>query len=86
MARKRRRSRLEIVIDILETVKAECKPPTRIATEANLAYDRMIKILKALVARGLVRENAGTYCISAEGLKLLESYSQWKWLLDLLGV
>jgi len=46
----------------------------------------MIKILEALVARGLVKENAGTFCISAEGLKLLESYSQWKWLLDLLGV
>ncbi|MEZ0320085.1 MAG: winged helix-turn-helix domain-containing protein [Pyrobaculum sp.] len=85
MARKRR-SRLEIVVDILRTLREECKPPTRIATEANLAYDRMAKLLKTLVAGGLVRENLGTYCITQEGVKMLDAYEQWRRFLEALGL
>lgn len=82
----KRRSRLEIIADILETVSTECKPPTRIATEANLAYDRMAKLLRLMMEKGLVREDAGAYCITKEGAKLLEEYRKWREFLETLGL
>ena len=74
------------MVDILRVIKEECKPPTRIATEANLAYDRMAKLLQTLVAGGLVRENLGAYCITQEGAKMLEAYEQWRRFLEALGL
>lgn len=85
MARKRR-SRLEIIVDILQVLSKGCKKPTHIAMEANLAYDRMAKIIKALAERGFVTNKGSEICITPEGLRFLEAYSQWKWLLDTLGI
>jgi len=83
---RKRRSRLEIVADILQALSAGCKPPTRVATEANLAYDRMAKIVETLMEKGIVRENGGLLCITPEGLKLLDAYRQWRRFLDVLGL
>ncbi|MFN3804512.1 MAG: winged helix-turn-helix domain-containing protein [Pyrobaculum sp.] len=83
---RRRRSRLEIVADILTLLSHGCKPPTRLATEANLAYDRMAKLIKTLVERGLVKEGAEGFCITVEGLKFLEAYQGWRRFLDALGL
>ena len=83
---KPRRSKLEIVADILAVLERGCKKPTHIATEANLAYDRMAKILEALKARGLVVEKSAELCITHDGLKFLEEYKKWKRLLDTLGI
>ncbi|ABL87211.1 conserved hypothetical protein [Pyrobaculum islandicum DSM 4184] len=85
MARKRR-TRLEIIADILEILSTGCRPPTRLATEANLAYDRMAKIVEALVKKGLVKEDYGVFCITQEGYRLLETYRQWRCFLDTLGI
>jgi predicted transcriptional regulator len=73
---RKRRSRLEIVAGILQTLSAGYKPPTRVATEANLDYDRMIKIVETLMERGVVKEDGGLLCITPEGLKLLNAYRQ----------
>ncbi len=73
---RRRRSRLEIVADILQILVSGCKPPTRVATEANLAYDRMAEIVETLMERGVVKEDGGLLCITPEGLKLLNAYRQ----------
>lgn len=73
---RRRRSRLEIVADILQTLVSGCKPPTRVATEANLAYDCMAEIVETLMERGVVKENGGLLCVTPEGLKLLKAYRQ----------
>jgi predicted transcriptional regulator len=83
---RRRRSRLEIVADILEILASGCRPPTRLAAEANLAYDRMAKIVAALLEKGVVKENDGKLCITPEGLKMLEAYRQWRRFLDALGL
>lgn len=85
MARKRR-TRLEIIADILEILSTGCRPPTRLATEANLAYDRMMKIVEALIERDLVKEDAGVFCITQNGHKFLEAYRQWRYFLDTLGI
>jgi predicted transcriptional regulator len=83
---QKRRSRLEKVADILQTLSAGCKPPTRVATEANLAYNRMVKIVETLMERGVVKEDGGLLCITPEGLKLLNAYRQWRGFLDALGL
>jgi predicted transcriptional regulator len=83
---RRRRSRLEIVADILQIFASGCKPPTRVATEANLAYDRMVKIVETLMERGVVKEDGGLLCITPKGLKFLNAYRQWRGFLDALGL
>lgn len=86
MPRKKRRSRLEILVDILQVLSTGCRNPTRLATEANLAYDRMAKLVDTLVEKGLVKKDAEGLCITPEGYRFLESYSQWRRLLDALGL
>jgi predicted transcriptional regulator len=83
---RRRRNRLEIVADILQILASGCRPPTRLATEANLAYDSMANIVAALLDKGVVKENDGKICITPEGLKMLEAYRQWRLFLDVLGL
>lgn len=51
----RRRSRIEIIADILEAVDGAPQNPTRLATVANLPYDRLQPILEDLEARGMIR-------------------------------
>jgi predicted transcriptional regulator len=84
MPRKRRR--LEIVADILQTLSAGCKPPTRVATKANLAYDRMVKIVETLMERGVVKEDGGLLFITPERAELLNAYRQRRGFLDALGL
>jgi len=52
-----RRTRYEIYLDILETVrrKGSC-PITRLSYGGELPVDRTKKVVKFLVARGLLRE------------------------------
>jgi predicted transcriptional regulator len=83
---QKRRSRLEVVADILQTLSAGCKSPTRVSTETNLAYDRMVKIVETLMERGVVKEDGGLLCITPEGLKFLNAYRQWRRFLDALGL
>jgi predicted transcriptional regulator len=55
---RKRRSRLKIVADILQTLSAGCRPSTRVATETNLAYDRVVKIVETLMRGALSRKTA----------------------------
>jgi len=51
----KRRSRIEIVMDILETLEEEGPmPPTRLATHVNMPYDRLATILETLAEKELV--------------------------------
>ncbi len=72
--------------NILQTLSAGCKPPIRVATEAYLAYDRMVKIVEILMERGVVKEDGGLLCITPEGLKLLNAYRRWREFPDALGL
>jgi len=74
------------VADVLQTLSAGCKPPARVATEANLAYDRMVKIVETLMERGVVKEDGDLLCITPEGLKLLNAYRQRRRFPDDLGL
>ncbi len=82
----RRRSRIEIVMDILEALAEEGPmPPTRLATYANLPYDRLAPILQSLEDKGLVEvREAGTNpktrtaTITRKGLDLLRELRRLK--------
>jgi Predicted transcriptional regulator len=44
----RRRSRVEIIMQILEYLSENCSKPTKMATALNLAYDRLDQMLQQL--------------------------------------
>ncbi len=52
-----RRTRIEILIDILEAInKHPGQPPTRIALYTNMAYNRLAPILAKLEQRGIIEQ------------------------------
>ncbi|MCE4625928.1 MAG: winged helix-turn-helix transcriptional regulator [Desulfurococcales archaeon] len=85
----RKRSRLFIIMEILEALNDAPMTPTRLATVVNLPYDRMRRIIKDLEERGLIerlrRENSPsvTYlAITDRGVKLLRELRKLKKLLN----
>ena len=54
----RRRSKLEIYLDVLWVIKNEAKKPTRIMYGANLSWKPLKQILKSMVSQGLISEIA----------------------------
>jgi len=53
---KRRRSKLEIYLDVLGVIKSGTKKPTRIMYGANLSWKLLQQILKSMVAQDLIAE------------------------------
>ena len=56
MRRPKYRSRLSIIVSILEAIASGEDKPTRIMYHANLSYDRLQKYLSSLVEMGLIEE------------------------------
>jgi predicted transcriptional regulator len=52
----RRRSRLEIFLDVLGIIKGGTRKPTRIMYGANLSWKPLQGILRSMVAQGLIVE------------------------------
>lgn len=52
----RRRSRLEIYLDVLGIVKNGTRKPTRIMYGANLSWKTLRRILRSMVSQGLIEE------------------------------
>ncbi len=76
----RRRSRIEIIIDILEALSNGPENPTRLATIANLPYDRLTPLITSLEEKGIVelRENPSnprsrSVHLTSKGRKLLQT-------------
>ncbi len=74
---RQRRARAEIILDILEALNSENGvTPTRLATMANLPYDRLQPILGELVEKGLVeafRNGRSTrLALTPKGFRLLQ--------------
>ena len=87
MVRRKYRSQAGIIHDVLEALQRYGPlPPTRIATYANLPYDRLRVILASLEANGLVeRGKDGAYTITRRGVEALESLRRARRLLESLG-
>lgn len=75
----RKRSRIEIIYDILDALSEEPTTPTRLATLANMPYDRLQPMLEELESKGLVslehdrgNPRARVVVITAKGRLLLD--------------
>ncbi len=53
---KRRRSKLEVYLDVLWTIKNGTQKPTRIMYESNLSWKPLQRTLNSLASQGLVAE------------------------------
>ncbi len=87
----KRRSMLDIVLDVLSVVRDGVDKPTRIMYAANLSWRPTQRILKMMVERGLLKvvETEGDgrtkrrYVITERGLNVLEYFERAKELLNL---
>jgi len=74
----KRRSRLEIHLDIIQAASLRPLRPTQIMKEANISYNELKDIIESLEARGLLRTEinlSGKYFQATDdGLKLLDDY------------
>lgn len=87
MPRKKYRSQAGIVHDILESLQRHGPlPATRLATYANLPYDRLRIILASLEANGLVEKGEdGRYFLTPRGLEALEALRRTRRIIEGLG-
>ncbi|RLI31226.1 hypothetical protein DRO56_05395 [Candidatus Bathyarchaeota archaeon] len=89
----RRRSKLEIYLDVLWVIKNGTNKPTRIMYGANLSWKPLQKILDSLVSQGLIMEiesgergdkrTTKIYKITQKGENVLKYFSKAKELLPL---
>ncbi len=70
-----KRSRLEIVVDVLGLLNEGYGKPTNLMYMANLSWKPLIKVLSLLKEQWLIREHSSgkrrTYKITSQGLQLL---------------
>jgi predicted transcriptional regulator len=73
---QRRRSKLDIIIDILESTQEGVRK-SRIAGLANLNYKYVMRYVDCLVRHGMLDEaREGIYVITPKGLALKSSYDE----------
>lgn len=88
MARKR--SKLEIVFEIIDVLSREPMNPTRLAMLVNMPYDRLRKLLEELVAKGVVvYEDQGKsrlYALTPQGHRLYEELKRIRRILKDYGI
>jgi len=86
-----RRSRLELTLSVLESVRAGIDKPTRIMYDSNLSWEPTRRILSNLVDQGFLNEmhrsedkrSSTRYAITEKGLNVLEYFGEAKKLIDL---
>lgn len=87
----RRRSRLDIVLEVLSAVREGVDKPTRIMYAANLSWRPTQQILRSLVQQGLLREVEATesqrtkkrYEITEKGASVVQYFDKAKDLLEI---
>jgi len=73
-----RRSKLEIIISVLDAVRCGSDKPTRIMYAANLSWRNAKKVLESLVKHGLLTESSGSgrskkrYALTEKGHGVLD--------------
>ena len=78
----RKRSRLEIYLDVLEVIKHQVDKPTRIMYSANLSWKPLQEILSTLINNGLIFEektkNSKRYTVTEKGIRALTYFKKTK--------
>ena len=86
-----RRSKLEMTLSLLESVRAGIDKPTRIMYDSNMSWEPTRRMLSLLVDQGFLSEIQGSgdkrsrtrYAITEKGLNVLEYFDEGKKLIDL---
>ena len=88
-----RRSKLEIYLEVLRSIKNGTAKPTRIMYEANLSWKPLQRILGSMVSQGLVEEIDASesrdrrtntlYEITQRGENVVNYFNQAKGLIEL---
>jgi len=76
----RKRSRLEIYLDILNAIKKGIDKPTRIMYNINLSWNPFQKILESMVSQGLIarteEKKRKHYVITEKGRNVLRYFNK----------
>jgi len=87
---RRKRSKLLIVMNILEALAEKDIAPTRLSVIANMPYDRLVKLLKELEAQKLIEivdtGRSKVVKLTSKGYKLLNELRKIKKILDEYGL
>ncbi|MBS7638006.1 hypothetical protein KEJ49_03840 [Candidatus Bathyarchaeota archaeon] len=96
MTMARRRSKLEIYLDILMLIRSGVNKPTRIMYGANLSWKPLQQILKSLVEQELIREvdardrrdrrTTTYYVITRKGENVINYFSRARELIRMDGM
>ena len=86
-----RRSKLDIVLSVLRSVKDGADKPTRIMYAANLSWRPTKKIIASLVERGLLAETENTkskrskrqFKVTEKGMNILRYFEEARNLIDI---
>jgi predicted transcriptional regulator len=88
-----RRSKLEIYLDVLWTIKNGDTKPTRIMYGANLSWKPLQRILKSMISQGLIEEisperikdkrTTNYYEITQKGENIIKYFNRAKEFLEL---
>ena len=80
MARREKRTKLEIFYDILTAIQNESSSgevkPTRVQQRCNMSFDKFSRYMEALKNEGLIRDSSPI--ITEKGKKLLQDYDKIK--------
>ena len=89
----RRRSKLEIYLEVLWIIKDGTRKPTRIMYGANLSWKPLHQILRSMVSQGLIKEidtrdsrdkrTSRHYEITQKGENVVKYFNRAKSLLEL---
>ena len=90
---KNRRSRLEIYLDVLQTIKEGTRKPTRIMYGANLSWKLLQGVIDSMVDQGLIEEveQSGKrdkrtnklYVVTVKGDSVIKYFGHAKRLIDM---
>ncbi len=80
-----RRSRLEIYLQILQTIAGGARKPTHIMYRVNLAWKPATDFISLLLEKGLIQEDLSgsgkTYTLTDKGMQVLDYFMKAKQML-----
>lgn len=85
--KKKKRTSLDIIYDILTLVKK--KPnikKTHLMYKSNLSHKRLEEYLEKLFSTGALTKQSGKYVITENGKKIIEEYKRMKEFVESFGL
>ncbi|MCS7112027.1 MAG: hypothetical protein N3D82_02330 [Ignisphaera sp.] len=86
----KKRSKLEILFDVIEILSKEPVNPTRLSMLVNMPYDRLKKLLDELVDKGIIgyeeQGRSRVYVLTHRGYRLGEELKKIRKVLEDYGI